>query len=270
MPCKPLTVRTLLTTITSPDHLFGGNYTLDPYQNCSFGCRYCDSTHDETSYIKINAPDILKQELHEHAKGTIIIGSVHDPYQPAEETAQITRSLLPIIDDQGFSVHILTKSSLVLRDLNLLSTLHWCRVTMSIPLLSENITRIIEPRVPSATQRLHVMQELHTAGISTGLAVMPLIPYLVDPELESIVSRAQHHQAEYLLYKPLELKGDQYRQYLHMLSRHFPHLVTLYEKLYQERFLPDQAYLTTLTQKLESLCQHYGMPTRLPLKETLK
>ena len=270
MPCKPLTVSTLLTTITSPDHLFGGNYTIDPYQNCSFGCQYCDSTHDETIYIKINAPDILKQELHEHAKGTIIIGSVHDPYQPAEETAQITRSLLPIIDDQEFSVHILTKSPLVLRDLDLLSTLHSCRVTLSIPCLSETITRIIEPRVPSATQRLQVVQELHTAGISTGLALMPLLPYLVEQELESIVSSAQHHQAEYLLYKSLELKGDQYRRYFHMLSRHFPHLVTLYERLYQESYLPDQAYLNQLIHKLESLCKHYGMPTRLPLKETLK
>ena len=270
MSFKPLTVRTLLTTITSPDYLFGGHYTLDPYQNCSFGCQYCDSAQDETIYIKINAPEILKQELHEHAKGTIVIGSVHDPYQPAEQTAQLTRRLLPLIDDQGFSVHILTKSPLVLRDLDLLSALHTCRVTLSIPSLSENITGIIEPRVPSAKERLQIIQELHTAGISTGLAVMPLLPYFVEPELESIVSTAYHYHVDYLLYKPLELKGDQYTRYTHMLKRHFPQLVTLYEQLYHERYLPDQTYLTPLTQKLEALCKQYGIPTRLRLNETKK
>jgi DNA repair photolyase len=268
MACNPLAIRTLLTTITASDHLFGGRYTLDPYQNCSFGCHYCDSNQDTTVYMKINAPQILKQELHKVAKGTIIAGSVHDPYQPAEQSAQITRCLLSLIRDNGFPVHILTKSPLVLRDIDILTAIPSCRVTLSITCLSENLREIVEPKVPSAEKRLQTIQKLHQAGISTGLAVIPLLPYLVEPELESIVGVAHHYQADYLISRPLELKGEQYIRYLRMLHRHFPQLVTASERLYQDSYIPDKTYTAQLTSKLEAYCSQYGIPTYLPLKKT--
>jgi DNA repair photolyase len=268
MPCKPLAVRTLLITITASDHLFGGCYTLDPYQNCSFGCHYCDSTQDTIVYMKINAPEILKQELLKVAKGTIIVGSAHDPYQPAEQSAKLTRRLLLIIRDRGFPVHILTKSPLVLRDLDILKSIPSCRVTLSITCLSENLREIVEPKVPSTEKRLQAIEKLHQAGIPTGLAVIPLLPYLVDPELESIVAKAHLYQADYLLSKPLELKGEQYSRYLRMLHRHYPQLLTAYERLYHESYIPDKTYTEQLTSKLEAYCTQYGIPTHLPLQKT--
>ena len=81
----------MLNKITTKDMLFGGNYTLDPYQNCEFSCKYCDSSYDEKIYIKTNAIELLEKELKKIKKGTIIIGSVHDPYQKAEKKSRILK-----------------------------------------------------------------------------------------------------------------------------------------------------------------------------------
>ena len=107
---KQIKVDFLLNKITNKDKLFAGNYTIDPYQNCEFGCLYCDSSFDKTIFIKTNAAEILKKELETAKKGTIIVGSVHDPYQRAEEELEITRDLLKTIKKHEFSWHLLTKS----------------------------------------------------------------------------------------------------------------------------------------------------------------
>ena len=108
MEYKPITSSTLLNKITSKDHLFHGKYTLDPYQQCEFNCVYYDSASTTTVYLKTNAPQLLEQDLQNNPKGTIIIGSVHDPYQSAEHQYQLTQQLLQIIKAYDVPCHILT------------------------------------------------------------------------------------------------------------------------------------------------------------------
>ena len=128
MNYKQIKVDSLINKIIKKDTLFGGKYTIDPYQNCEYGCKYCDSSFDETIYIKSNAVELLKSEITQIEKGIIIVGSVHDPYQKAEEYYKITRRLLKIIQNNNFSCHILTKSNLVLRDIDILSKISKCKV----------------------------------------------------------------------------------------------------------------------------------------------
>ena len=139
MQYKQIKVDSILNRITSKDNLFLGDYTIDPYQNCEFGCSYCDSSFDKTIYIKTNASEILNEELKNNKNGRIIVGSVHDPYQNIEKELKITRELLEIIKENGFSCHILTKSDLILRDLDIISNIKDCLVTISI--ISLNILR---------------------------------------------------------------------------------------------------------------------------------
>ena len=98
MEYKYAKYNTLLNKITNKDNLFVGNYTIDPYQNCEFGCRYCDSTFDNIIYIKSDSLQLLEKEIKKIEKGMIIVGSVVDPYQEAEKKHKITRKLLKIIE----------------------------------------------------------------------------------------------------------------------------------------------------------------------------
>ena len=141
---KQIKIDFLLNKITNKDKLFAGNYTIDPYQNCEFGCLYCDSSFDKTIFIKTNAVEILKKELETVKKGTIIVGSVHDPYQRAEEELKITRDLLKTIKKHDFSCHVLTKSDLVIRDVDILSKIDNCMVTISTISLKDSISKIFE------------------------------------------------------------------------------------------------------------------------------
>ena len=253
MEYKQLKVDFLLNKITQKDNLFGGNYTIDPYQNCEFGCLYCDSSFDKTIYIKTNAVDLLNKEIEKAKKGTIILGSVHDPYQKAEEDFQISRNLLKIIKQNDFSCHILTKSNLVLRDIDILTKIEDCKVTLSLTSLDDKLVRIFEKNIPSPKIRLQTIEKLTNKGVKTGLAIIPVLPYIVEKELEEIVKLAKNYSALYLLHKHLELKGDQKIYFINILKKFYPNLVEKYENLYKDSYMPKNEYIIKINKILENL-----------------
>lgn len=253
----------LLNKITSDDKLFRGNYTLDPYQNCEFGCLYCDSYSDNTIYVKSNADIILEKQLQNIKKGVIIIGSVDDPYQKAEEKYRITRKLLTVIKKNDFPCHILTKSDLIVRDIDIISKINNCIVTMSILSLNNSNAKIFEKNVPSPMIRLKTVKKLSKNGIKTGIAVIPLLPFIVEEELEDIVRSAYEHKAHYILYKYLELKGDQRHVFLEKLKIFHPELMNRYEKLYKDSYIPDEDYITKMNSTLSSLCKKYCIKNKI-------
>ena len=253
----------LLNKITNKDLLFNGDYTLDPYQNCEFGCKYCDSSLDKTIYIKNNAVQLLEEEIETIEKGTIIVGSVHDPYQEIEKECRNTRNLLEIIKEHGFPCHILTKSNLILRDIDILSKLSKCLVTVSITTLNENTCNIFEENVPSSKERLRVVEKLSERGIKSGLAIMPILPFIVEGELEDIVKAACKHKADYILHKHLELKGDQKTVFLKALEKFNPSLINRYEELYKDSYMPNQEYILKIKNTIEKLCAGYNLKNRI-------
>ncbi len=262
MEYKNIRCSTLLNKITKKDKLFKGDYTLDPYQNCEFGCTYCDSTYDKTIYIKTNAAQQLEKEIKTIKKGTIIIGSVSDAYQKVEEEHKTTRNLLEIIKQNNFPCHILTKSNLVLRDRDLLSKMN-CTVTITIITLDEKISQIFEKETPSPKERLKTIKHLSEAGIKTGIAIIPVLPYIAENELEKIITSAKKYDANYVSYKHLELKGDQKNIFMKILEKSYPSLVEKYEELYKDSYMPDDTYISNINNNLEKLCARYKLKNRI-------
>lgn len=263
MSYNQIKVDFLLNKITKKDKLFKGDYTIDSFQNCEFGCLYCDSSFDKKIYIKTNAVEILNKELEKSKKGTIIVGSVHDPYQKVEEEYKITRDLLKIIAKQDFSCHILTKSDLIIRDIDILKKINNCKVTISIISLKKIVSEIFEKYVPSPKVRLKIIEKLTNEGINAGLAIIPVLPYITEEELEDIVKSAKTHSAFYLLYKYLELKGDQKMFFFKILKEFYPDLVEKYKKLYMESYMPNKKYILKIDNCVKKLCSSYDIKNRI-------
>jgi DNA repair photolyase len=264
MDYKLINCDSIIRKITNIDTLFHGNYCVDPYQNCAFGCQYCDSSFDKTIYVKKNIIDVLKKELQTMKNGRIIIGSVHDPYQNIEKKFNLTKHVLETLRDYNFSCHILTKSPLVLRDINIISDLS-CLVTISISSMNDKVVHIFESEVPSPADRFQTIKKLRTLDIKAGLALIPILPYITESEIEPIVNAAQNVDAQYLLHKYLELKGDQQTHFKNLIKIHYPHLLTKYDALYQNNIRPEDKYIQELNKIFSKYCKKVNISGKLPL-----
>ncbi|MEM0493285.1 MAG: radical SAM protein [Candidatus Thermoplasmatota archaeon] len=258
-------VDNIITPIIKKDKLFHGDYTVDPYQYCEFNCSYCDSSSKNGIIIKSNAIDALKKEINQIEKGVIIVGSVHDPYQPLEERYRITRGLLEVISDHNYPCHILTKSSLVLRDIDIISRMNKCYVTISISTIRDKIARLMEPYAPSPIERLKTIKKLTDNNITSGLAIIPLLPYTTEEEIEDIIRSATIHHAQYLLYKHLMLTGDQREHFLGLIDEKLPDHADRYKELYRDRISPSKKYLYNVEKKIRTLSKRYKIPNNIPL-----
>jgi len=263
MRYKEIKVDSLINKITKQDTLFGGKYTIDPYQNCEFGCKYCDSSLDKVIYIKTNSEKILSREINQIERDLIIVGSVHDPYQQAEQKYQITRKLLKIIQKNNFPCHILTKSNLVLRDIDILSKIKKCIVTISLISIKKSVASMFEKDVPTPDIRLHTIKKLSRLGISSGIAIMPILPYITEKEIKDIIKQAKNNGATHILYKHLELKGDQRILYLNILKKYYPELFDKYLRLYQNSYQPDDDYILKIKEEINILCKKNGLNSKI-------
>ena len=218
--------RGIITTNDSPD--VGFDSSINPYRGCSHGCVYCFARPShaylglspgldfETKlFYKAEAASLLETEL---AKPTyrckpIALGINTDGYQPVEKRLGITRSILAVLARCRHPVNIVTKSALILRDIDLLADLAKDRLTsvmLSITSLTEEIKRTLEPRAASPQARLRVIRELAQAGIPVGVLIAPVIPAVTDHELEDILAAASEAgatSAGYILLRlPYEVK----------------------------------------------------------------
>jgi len=168
------------------------DYTANFYRGCSHGCTYCyvpSLIHDERSWgvfvdAKVNSPEILNRELKGLRRGVVFLSSATDPYQPVEARYRITRRCLEVLLKHDFPVVILTRSPLVLRDIDLLKKFAWVRVGFSISSVPE---RLYEPGVSPLERRLESLRKLNGAGIETWVSMAPLIPSLMRIDLPSLM-----------------------------------------------------------------------------------
>lgn len=265
MKIKEIHVNKFIRKISKKDTLFHGDYILDPYQNCSFGCIYCDSTLDDTIYIKTNAIDILKEEIETLPNGRIIIGSVHDPYQPVENKYHLTHDILKVLTKTDFSVHILTKSTSILNDLALIKQVTNPIVTFTVLSLDKKLWKTIEAYTPSPLKRLQTMKTIANQNVMTGVAVIPTLPYLTDQHIRNLIHAIKKHQAAYLLHKPLFLQGEQKNSFLTKLKKAYPELYEIYQTAYQDTPYLSEKYTEQLTNTIHSLCAKEHLPTKIPI-----
>ncbi len=251
-------------------------YIISPYIGCELGCVYCPwrfksfmhrkgpSDSSRIIKIKINAPSILKKDLKHAKKGLICMFG----YQPAEKEHRIIRKILEVLKTRKFPLHILTKSDMVLDDLDLLSRMaeNWCAVTFCINTLDEGIAEIFEPNASSPTKRLEALGKIAEKGITTGIALAPIIPYITDSDgqFEEVIRKAADMNARYVLANPLVL-GDECRSaVIKVLKRHFPELLPKYKALYEFGSAPDFLYTKKLRLRTRSLLKKYDLEEVLP------
>ena len=225
--------RTIITRNKSPDISF--DRSINPYRGCEHGCIYCFArpTHaylgmspgidfESRLFAKPNAAELLAKELSApgYTPRTIAIGTNTDPYQPIEKKMRIMRSILEVLREFRHPVGIVTKSPLVLRDIDILGDMAGmglAKVALSVTTLDRRLARMMEPRAGTPPRRLQAIKALSDAGIPTGVMFAPIIPALNDGEMEAVLSAATEAgaiTAGYVLLRlPLEIK-DLFREWL--------------------------------------------------------
>jgi DNA repair photolyase len=218
--------RKIITHNESPDISF--DRSINPYRGCEHGCVYCFArpTHaylglspgldfESKLFMKPNAPELLERELSApgYVPKVIAIGTNTDPYQPIERQYKIMRGILEVLDRAGHPVGIVTKSTLVLRDLDILARMaqrDLVKVALSVTTLDAKLARVMEPRAATPARRLDALRQLVKAGIPASAMVAPVIPAINDSEIERIleaVAATGVHNAGYVLLRlPLEIR----------------------------------------------------------------
>jgi DNA repair photolyase len=227
------TPKKIITTNDSPDISF--RQSINPYRGCEHGCSYCYArpTHaymglspgldfESKLFAKTNAAELLRAELSNahYVPMTIALGANTDPYQPIEREYRITRQILEVLSEYNHPVGIVTKSALVLRDLDILQDMarrNLVKVAVSVTTLDPKLARAMEPRAATPTRRLGAIEALSKAGIPTVVMSAPVIPGLNDNEIENILKAAHAagaREAGYVVLRlPLEVK-DIFREWL--------------------------------------------------------
>jgi DNA repair photolyase len=227
------TTRKIITRNDSPDISF--DRSINPYRGCEHGCVYCFArpTHaylglspgldfESKLFMKPNAPELLERELSapSYVPKIIAIGTNTDPYQPIERRYKIMRRILEVLDSAGHPVGIVTKSALVLRDLDILARMaerNLVKVALSVTTLDAKLARTMEPRAATPPRRLDTLRQLVKAGVPATVMVAPVIPALNDDEieriLEAVAAAGVRHAGYVLLRLPLEVR-DLFREWL--------------------------------------------------------
>ena len=231
-------VRSILASNDSPD--VGFDLSINPYRGCEHGCIYCYArpTHSylnlspgldfETRIVaKLNAAERLREALmaRGYTPGHLNIGSVTDAYQPAERRLRITRSVIEVLAEAQHPFSIITKSSLVERDLDLIAPMasqRMAAVYLSITTLDPALARTLEPRAAAPQRRLRTIEALARAGVPVGVSVSPVIPFLNEPELEQILQAARDAGATRAFSIVLRLPWEVNPLFQNWLQQHVP------------------------------------------------
>src|SRR5579871_1699166 len=280
--------RTIITRNASPDISF--DRSINPYKGCEHGCVYCFArpTHaylglspgadfESRIFAKPNAADLLAKELSApgYVPKVIAIGTNTDPYQPLEKKMRVTRSILEVLKAFHHPVGIVTKSPLILRDLDILAPMAsegLAKVALSVTTLDRKLARMMEPRAGTPTRRLQAIKALADAKVPAGVMFAPAIPALNDSEMEAVLGAAAEMGATtagyVLLRLPLEIK-DLFREWLEThapdRARHVMSLIRQmrggkdYDSQSHTRMKGTGAYAEMIARRFHMAVKRYGL-----------
>ncbi|MCP4425380.1 MAG: radical SAM protein [Chloroflexi bacterium] len=273
---KPIQAKVMLSHVKQPDAWFGLKYNMNLYRGCQHQCVYCDSRSEcyqienfSDILYKENAIELLENELaRKRVKGTIGTGSMNDPYMPIEAKIKLTRRALELIARFRFPVHIITKSDLVLRDLDLLRRINdvYTAVTFTVTTTDDQLAKKLEPAASLPSARLRAMKILAENGIYAGVTMMPILPFIQDNEenIAQIVIQAHEHGASYILPSfGVTLRDRQRIHYYDKLDRHFPGLRQRYERQFGNQYFAPANNYEKLKAVFKNLCDRYGIERRI-------
>jgi DNA repair photolyase len=275
---REIRAKTLLSSVSRPDTWFGLYYNMNLYRGCQHGCIYCDSRSEcygidnfSDIQVKVNAIELLRNELRrKRVRGTIGTGSMNDPYMPIEEHRQLTRSALAVIAEYSYPVHILTKSDLVLRDIDLLLQISqvYTAVSFTITTADDDLGRKVEPGASLVSERLQAIKALSQQGILTGVMMMPVLPFIEDDweNIHQVVTLAHANGASYIIPSfGMTLRDRQREYYYKNLDRHFPGLRSKYERSFGNQYFCPSREANSLEANFRDLCARVGIETRIPI-----
>ena len=230
-------------------------WSLNPYMGCAHRCTFCyvrtferradrpsGDEYGRSIRVKVNVAEVLRMELRRRSwkLEAISIGAATDPYQPAEGRYRLTRACLEALRDASNPFHVITRSPMIVRDLDVLAeaaSRAKVSVSFSVPTLDEDVWRKTEPGTPPPRQRLRALRTLVDAGIDAGVAMAPVLPGISDrPEqLRAVVDAAVDAGATHLWAGVLHLRSGAKEHFLAELARDWPEHVARYRSLYRDR-----------------------------------
>jgi len=275
---KEIQAKTILNYVKQPDTYFGLKYNLNLYRGCQHQCIYCDSRSEcyqienfADIHVKVNAVDLLAEVLpRKRVRGTIGFGSMNDPYMPIEKKYQLCRRALEVIAQHQFPVHIITKSDLVLRDLDLLKVINqvYAAISFTITTADDKLAKQIEPGAPPSSARFAAIRALADAGIHTGITMMPILPFIGDTEenVTQLVEMAYESGAEYILpWFGMTLRAGSRDWYYDQLDKRFPGVKQKYVRQFGLRYECNSPHWRKLDEVFQKLISQYQIPTQMPL-----
>ena len=287
--------KSILNKTKRRDPWFLDDYTVNPYSGCSFNCLYCYirgskyGEHMEKKLaVKTNAVELLDKALANRAKknqyGIIVLSSATDPYLQIEKETKLTRKLLEVILKHRFPVHIITKSDLVIRDFDLLKEIEKnailpedlegklskkLLITFSFSTLDDGIGKIFEPGATPPAVRLETLKAALENNFLSGVSLMPLLPFISDTgkNLEYMFSTFSEIGAKYVFPATLTLfgedKADSKTLVLNAVKKHYPHLLSKYEKYFKNSSGMPGYYKNAFIKKMSELGRTYNLPDRI-------
>ncbi len=290
MIIKEIQAKSILRKHKKIDSWFISRYGMNLYRGCIHNCVYCDGRAEgyyvegefgEEVEVKVNAIELLRRELDPKGKRkplkrafVVVGGGVGDSYQPVERKYRLSRQVLELLEEYDFPVHILTKSTLVERDLDILQRINKksrMMLSMSFSSVDERISTLLEPGVPSPQERLSTLAKFKEAGFACGMFLLPVIPFLTDtPQfVERAFKQAADIELDYMIFGGMTLKDGRQRDFFSkIVFQEYPQL----EEAYREIYLGSKwgnargEYYQALHESFETIANRYKIPQRIPAR----
>ena len=289
MSIKEVKAKSILRKHKKIESWFISHYGMNLYRGCTHNCVYCDGRAEgyyvdgefgQDVVVKVNAIDILQRELSPKRKRTpfkqsfiMVGGGVGDSYQPIEKEYQLTRKALRLVNQYNFPVHMLTKSTLIKKDIDILKKINEKNrviVSFSFSSVDDKISAIFEPGVPSPTERLKTLAFFKDNGFACGMFLVPVIPFITDtPKLiEGAIKKAVEVGLDFVIFGGMTLKqGKQKDFFFNILKKHYPKLTIEYEKIYTGDKWGNATgeYYSSINQTFNTIAKTYKIPRRIPV-----
>lgn len=270
---REITVKSALTRVQGMPF----SWSLNPYRGCSHACTYCyardyharmgrdsGAGFDREIEVKTNFADVLRGELRRlRLRDTVALGTGTDPYQPCEGRYRVTRKTLDALVASPLPLVIVTKGTLVVRDVDLLTQLARSvavRVCVSISTVDADLARRAEPEAPPPRARLEAVRRLRAAGITAGVLCAPILPGLTDADdaLHAVAVAARAHEASFFSMRPLKLGPGARPSYFAFLASEVPVLLPATASRFADRVNPDRRYVDDLEARVERIRTRTG------------
>ncbi len=288
MSIKEIEAKSILRKHRRIDSWFISQYGMNLYRGCTHNCVYCDGRAEgyyvdgdfgSDVVVKTNAIELLRRELDPKKKRKpfkrsyiMLGGGVGDSYQPVERKYELSRQALGIIHDHGFPVHILTKSTLIKRDADIIKKINTksrAIVSFSISSADDETSAIFEPGVPPPSERLETLKLFIDSGIPCGLFALPVIPFITDTleMIDDLVRKAAEIGIDFIIFGGMTLKrGRQERYFQRVLKNRYPELPPEYAVIYRGskygEAIPE--YYTSISRIFDSVASKHNIAKRIP------